>query len=377
MNDDRELTPDEALRLFTAASQVPRHVVGVHLDDEDLLALAEGSMTEGRLAEAMRHVESCAACAEAAGQTMDALGVDDRASVEPTRAVATPLRPATASVAPVGARSWTRPSRTSWMGMAATLILTLTAGGYAGVQWRRAAAETESIRRTLDQRDSRVRDLETQLAQAQSRQAAAETVVGFSLRSSDTTRATNDPNPLQLLPVPPGAAFVTLLVDVGPNPGSPADRYEVVVTNPDLPQDWRSVVRPEPRDGRYIVAATAPRSLLPDGDYLLVVEATSGSGQRREVASTAFMPGPLAPLSLNREAGPIIRGLPLRLARDRQLCRSQRGTRRHGRAALHVAVEPLDELRRSAVVDLPQRGNDTGGPRVHESSGEPDHALAE
>lgn len=339
MSDDQELTANEALRLFAAAGRVPRHIVGTHLDDEDLLALAEETMPEHRLAEAMRHVESCAACAEAAEQTAqaaasyraeadnrararaesererqraewalreaeaaaekektraqgvaaqsDALEGDARRTGEPIRAVAPSSTPVVAPIAAVERRSRTSLTRTSWMAMAATVIVTLTVGGYAGVRWRRAAAETASLQGILTQQELRVNELAAQLAQAQSRATAAAAVAGFSLRPFGSTRGSDTPGP-QVLPVPRGAAFVTLLIDLGPNPGSLVDRYEVVVTNPDLPDAWRSVVRPEPHEGRYVVAATAPRSLLPDGDYVLVVEATPASGQRRQVTSTEF-----------------------------------------------------------------------------------------
>src|SRR2546430_2647869 len=60
---------------------------------------------------------------------------------------------------------------------------------------------------------------------------------------------------------------------------------------------------------------------------------------------------------------------------DRDLRCSQGGCRALT-ANQHTRVEPLHQLRRSAVIDLPQRRDDARGAGVEEAAGEPDQSFA-
>lgn len=260
------------------------------LEDEGLRDLLLAARTNQNLLTAVVELSPLRTALADPEQRGKVLGIGTRPQ-EPEGdidAISTPPEAEIASMGPTGTRSWTRPTRVSWTGIAATVMLTVAAGGYAGFEWRRSAAETALLRGALAQRESRISDLQAKLEQANSRQTAAETIATFSLGLSPGARRTGGENSPQVLQVPQEATLVAVLVDLGARPGSLTDRYELVINSPDQPQEWRSLVRPELREGRYIVAASLRRSLLPDGDYQLAVERTPPSNRPYEVASTPF-----------------------------------------------------------------------------------------
>src|SRR5262249_17201650 len=82
----------------------------------------------------------------------------------------------------------------------------------------------------------------------------------------------------------------------------------------------------------------------------------------------------LLPLALDGERGPVIGLHPPRLPPHRNLSRAQR--RRRAQALLqHALIEPLHQLGRSLVSDIPQTGHQTWGARVHEASDEAHQAF--
>jgi hypothetical protein len=102
MAPDRRLSGrEQLLRLLDEIERIPHRAVGPHLDEEDLIGLARGSLSADREEEVLEHVRSCAPCAEDAMNVPDILeaAAEER---EPAAAAAAATAPAPVDPRAVG-----------------------------------------------------------------------------------------------------------------------------------------------------------------------------------------------------------------------------------------------------------------------------------
>ena len=101
MAPDRQLSGrEQLLRLLDEIERIPQRSAGPHLDEEDLIGLARGSLSADREEEVLEHVRSCATCAEDAMNVPDVL--EAAAEARDVRAAAAAKAPAPVDPRAVG-----------------------------------------------------------------------------------------------------------------------------------------------------------------------------------------------------------------------------------------------------------------------------------
>jgi hypothetical protein len=239
------------------------------------------------------------------------ISLERRKRVDIAKAVIVILREATqqvpsASIASVPAHIHPRPA---WFPWALAAVAIIAAVGTLSLVWERSRLRddligirqergrleqaNQELERELANARARNNDLDEQLRRARERRSPSQADVSPRTPDSLTiafvlppglTRSASDENRLLL---PKAAAAVRLQVDVTDD--LERQGYRAVLRVPEGGDVWSQDVLAAHRPGaRVRVAVTIPAAALPDGDYILTLQAYSPTGDVEDVSSRAF-----------------------------------------------------------------------------------------